>query len=215
MPTSSQHEIAAAGSAPGSDRPTLEYGRSMLFAMQTSAQWGHCYVNSYPVFFAFPKLFYPDGRFIEGWIVFEDRSNVILMEHGWLVSERTIIDPTIVLATDPTQTIHYYPGVVRSWEELEGLENEMFPYVRFSNYGEDGMEHPDYKMAYEAAAQKAHEIIATSSKELIEVRASDITQQQAADLPMLEQDTGMLVIHFNETGASETSWLRAGEVNER
>jgi hypothetical protein len=187
----------------------------MLFGMQTGAKWGHCYENSYPVFFAFPKLFYPDGRFIEGWIVFEDRNNVILMEHGWLVSGRTIIDPTIVLGTDPTQIIHYYPGVVRSWEELDGLDNEMFPYVRFSGYGEDGMGHPDYKTASEAAMLKAREIIAASSKELIEVRASDIAQQQAANLPTLEQDAGMLVIHFDDAGASETSWLRAGEANER
>jgi hypothetical protein len=154
-------------------------------------------------------LFFPDGLFIEGWITFEDSLHVVMMEHGWLASSTTIIDPTIVLATNPTQTIHYYPGVARTWQELDALNNEMFPHVRFSNYGDDGMGHPNYRAAMEAAIQKAQDLLALagSSKQLVEVRASDITQQRETDLPMLHQEPGMLMIRCNEHGTSEASWL--------
>lgn len=210
----SQQDLPHVGNDAEPASPVLDYGRSMLYGMQTGAQWGHCYENIYPVFFAFPAVFYPHGHFIEGWIVFEDQRNIILMEHGWLVSGEFIIDPTIVLGTNPTQTIRYYPGVTRSWEELDALENEMFPHVRFSDYGEDGMGHPGYKAAYDAALEKAQAIRAVSGKELIAVRASDIAEQQWAGLPTLEQDAGMLVIRLNESGTSETHWYKHEEKRE-
>lgn len=193
------------GSASGDGKHVLDYGNSLLYALRTGAEWGHCYENIYPVFFAFPQVFYPHGQFIEGWIVFEDQSKVILMEHGWLLSGKRIIDPTVVLATDPDQVIHYYPGVLRSWEETDALENELFPYVRMSSYGEDGMGHPGYKAAYEAAVQQARARVSASGKELLEVRASDISEQHETGV-MLEPEAGkgsgvvMLVLKPHDQG---------------
>jgi hypothetical protein len=175
--------------------PALDYGRSFLCALQTGAQWGRCYDNAYPVFFAFPALFYPYGTFVEGWIVFEDRRRVVLMEHGWLVSGKRIIDPTIVLVMNPTRPIYYFPGVVRSWEETDALENELFPHVRFSSFGADGMGHPGYKAAYDAALQQAQAMITTSGgKELIEVRATDVAEQRGAEVILDEEERGNGVV---------------------
>ena len=76
------------------------------------------------------------------------------MEHGWIISKGRLFDPTIVLVTMPDQPITYFPGVIRTYAEMEALENEFFPHVRFEDYGEDGMQHAGYRAAYEAA--KAH-----------------------------------------------------------
>ena len=159
-------------------RQQLDYPLSLLIALQTGARSGHCYESAYPAFFACPDLFYPNGKFVEGWVVFEDASRVVLLEHGWLVAGKRIIDVTLVLQLAPCQPVHYFPGVVRSWAETDALNNELFPHVRFSTYGEDGMKHPGYLAAYEAASRKARELMAPGN-ELIEVRATDSASQES------------------------------------
>jgi hypothetical protein len=155
---------------------------SFLIAMQIGAVFGHCYENAYPAFFACPALFEPDGLFVEGWIVFEESNQVILMEHGWLLSNNgRIIDPTIALAIAPGQPVYYFPGVVRTRAELETLENEFFPHVRFESYGDDGMGHADYHAAYEAAQEKA-KFLLTEGKTFREVRATMMEAQSAPAL---------------------------------
>jgi hypothetical protein len=152
-----------------------DYALSLMIALTTGARFGYCYQNAYPAFFAFPQLFNPHGLFVEGWIVFEDQGRVVLMEHGWLVSNRKhLVDPTIVLALDYGQPLYYFPGVFRSWQETDALDNELFPHVRFSDYGADGMGHPGYREAYETAWHKAHSLL-TPAKEFIEVRASEVS----------------------------------------
>jgi hypothetical protein len=152
--------------------PVLAYAQSSIMGLYINAEWGHCYENCYPALFAFPEVFHPHGLFIEGWIVFTDSGKVVLMEHGWLVRGIQLFDPTIVLVTMPDQPIAYFPGVTRTWPEMEALENELFPHVRFEDYGEDGMQHPGYKAAYEAA--KAHALaMLTDGQELIEVKAGE------------------------------------------
>jgi hypothetical protein len=82
------------------------------------------------------------------------------MEHGWLVSGAQLIDPTLVLSLVPDRAVFFYPGVIPSWSETDGLENELFPHVRFSGFGEDGMGHPGYRSAYEAAWQRLRAAVA-------------------------------------------------------
>jgi hypothetical protein len=167
-----------------------DYALSFLISAQAGAVWGHCYENAYPLFFAIPTLFEPHGLFVEGWIVFEDAGRVVLMEHGWLVSGERIVDPTIVLAVEFGQPVYYFPGVFRARAELEALENEFFPHVRFSDYGDDGMQHAGYRAAYEAAQQKARELL-VDGKNLVEVRATALVPQdedvekQAFELSMI------------------------------
>src|SRR5437667_10626788 len=83
-----------------------DYAISLLIAEHLGAVWGHCYENSYPAFFACPTLFEPDGLFIEGWIVFEYNNEIVLMEHGWLMSGHQIIDPTSVLVLELGQPLY-------------------------------------------------------------------------------------------------------------
>lgn len=158
-----------------------DYTLSLLLSMQTGAIWGHCYENAYPLFFAIPTLFEPHGLFVEGWVVFEDASRVVLMEHGWLMSGEHIVDPTMVLTVDFGQPVYYFPGVFRARAELEALENEFFPHVHFSGYGDDGMKHPGYRAAYDAAQQKARSRL-SEGKTLVEVKATLIAaQDEVAD----------------------------------
>ncbi len=156
-----------------------DYGLSWLVALQTGSVWGHCYENSYASFFAFPALFDPSGRLIEGWMVFEEPDRVVLMEHGWLAGGSHIIDPTIVFAVNPGQPVYYFPGVERGRSELERLENQFFPHVRFCDYGADGMGHPGYRAAFNAAHQKAR-LLCSSGKALSCVRATMLGPQEEA-----------------------------------
>jgi len=158
-----------------------DYHLSLRIALSMGARFGYCYENAYPAFFAFPQLFEPHGQFVEGWIVFEDADQrVVLMEHGWLVSNTGHkVDPTIVLALDSGQPLYYFPGVARSWQETDALENELFPHVRFCGYGEDGMGHPGYRAAYASALHMAQSRL-TPAKEFVEVRASTVSADPAS-----------------------------------
>ena len=166
--------------------------------------WGHCYENVYSAFFAIPDLFSPDGTFVEGWLVFEDGEHrVVLMEHGWIVSNNQhIVDPTIVLMIGPAQPLFYFPGVVRSWLETDALNNELFPHVRFSSFGEDGMGHSGYKGAYAAAQRQAHTLL-TPAKQFIEVRASDISTEAMKTEVSTAMAAVLLVVHQQETGGGQ------------
>jgi len=181
-----------------------DYALSLMIALSIRAQFGYCYRNAYPAFFAFPQLFEPRGQFVEGWIVFEDQGRVVLMEHGWLVSNRRhLVDPTIVLALDNGQPLYYFPGVVRSWQETDALNNELFPHVRFSDYGTDGMGHPGYRAAYEAARHQAHSML-TPAKKFIEVRASEVS----ADPQGGEEAAGMAAVVVVAPRQNQEGWVR-------
>jgi hypothetical protein len=47
------------------------------------------------------------------------------------VSGAQLIDPTLVLSLAPDLAVFFSPGVIPSWSETDGLENELFPHVRF------------------------------------------------------------------------------------
>ncbi|GCE31983.1 hypothetical protein KDA_74670 [Dictyobacter alpinus] len=175
-----------------------EYMLSFFISMQVGAVWGHCYENAYPLFFAIPELFDPHGLFIEGWIVFEDTDRVVLMEHGWLLSrQQYIVDPTIVLAVEISQPVYYYPGVSRARAELEALENEFFPHVRFSGYRDDGMQHAGYLAAYESALQKARSML-SEKKTFVEVKATLLPSQD--EVVSQSSDFGVIVVQRNGGG---------------
>ena len=57
------------------------------------------------------------------------------MEQGWLVSGAQFIDPTLVLRLTFDLAVFFSPGGIPSWSETGGLENELFPHVRFSGSG--------------------------------------------------------------------------------
>lgn len=180
---------------PPKDAPRLAYAQSSLMAIFTNAEWGHCYENCYHGLFTFKEALYPDGVFIEGWIVFTDQEHVVLMEHGWIVRRARIYDPTIVLVTMPDRPIAYFPGVTRTWEEMEALENEFFPHVRFEDYGEDGLGHTGYKAAYEAATAYARSLLA-DGETFLEIKAG----APAIHIETSEEDAGSAVLIIMRKG---------------
>lgn len=120
-----------------------------------------CFDNAWKTFRSFPDTF-RHGRFVEGWIVFDMEHEVVLNEHGWCeLADGRIVDPSILLLVDPEQPVYYFLGVTRSWEDIEALLREdegkdiLLPHVRFDGkYGADGLGHPSYRAAHEAARHK-------------------------------------------------------------
>jgi hypothetical protein len=131
---------------------------SLRVAITIGADPNTCFDNTWRMFIQyFPEIFKPHGSFLEGWWVIDLPDQVVMNEHGWAeFPDGTIVDPTVVLLVDPDTPIYYFPGVTRTWEEVEALvqAEKWFPYVRFGAYGEDGLGHPGYKAAHDAAKQK-------------------------------------------------------------
>jgi hypothetical protein len=131
---------------------------SLKAAITIGADPNTCFDNTWRMFIRyFPGIFKTHGTFIEGWWVIDLPDLVVLNEHGWAeLSDGTIVDPTVVLLLDPDIPVYYFPGVARNWQEVDTIvrEEQWFPYVRFGAYGEDGLGHPAYKAAHDAALQK-------------------------------------------------------------
>jgi hypothetical protein len=157
----------------------LAYSTSFLMALLMGARPNCCFDNAWRLFLrSFPEVFYPDGKFIEGWYVLDFPEKVVMNEHGWCeLPDGTMLDPTVVLMVPPDQPVFYFPGVTRSWEEVHTLvqEEQWFPYVRGAEYGEDGLGHPGYRAAYEAAKRKVAELANAASppKTQVYLRAQD------------------------------------------
>jgi hypothetical protein len=130
---------------------------SLYALLAIAAQPNHCFENAWRTFLSSPKHF-KQGRCVEGWIVFDLEREVVLNEHGWCeLQDGTIVDPSILFLVDPDQPVYYFPGVTRDWQEMQTLVQGqcIFPYVRFDGkHGADGLGHPRYKAAHEAALRK-------------------------------------------------------------
>ncbi len=141
----------------------IAYDFSRALALLIGARPHECFVNAWSAFIECADLF-RGGTFVEGWLLIECETEVLVIEHGWLIqSNGWIVDPSIVLLVEDHQQVQFFPGVRRTWTETEALDGELFPYVRFDGrHGADGFGHPDYKAAYETAVQAAT-VLATSS----------------------------------------------------
>jgi hypothetical protein len=164
---------------PGSDNPTgaqreavLEWELSQVVALASEAVPRRCTTNAWRALICLPVVFFPHGEYVEGWIVYETGTQVVVVEHCWCElapgQTRHIVDPSIVFLVERGQPVQYFPGVRRSWKETEALEGEWFPHVRFGDYGEDGMGHPAYRAAHDEAVRKGTELadISAPPKEL-------------------------------------------------
>lgn len=137
----------------------LAFARSLSLALAIGAEPNTCFDNVLRMFKDFPEIV-AEGRMVEGWYVVDLDDEVVVNEHGWCeLADGRIIDPTVVLLLSPSQPVYYFPGVQRSWQEVHDLvqkDDVFFPYVRCEGtYGEDGLQHPVYRAAHEAARQKA------------------------------------------------------------
>lgn len=161
----------------------LAYDVSHQLALLMGADPNGCFDNILDLFLRyFPDVFAELGTLWEGWYVVDLDDEVVINEHCWVeLPDQTIIDPTVTLLVSPSQSVYYFPGVSRYWQEVNDLVQQKrdvwFPYVRGSGlYGEDGFGHPSYKAAYEAARQKVYSLAqATESpKKMTFLRAQDL-----------------------------------------
>jgi hypothetical protein len=138
----------------------LDYDVSLSVALIIGAGPNTCFDNMLGMFLNyFPDVFSQVGKFIEGWYVIDLEDEVVVNEHGWCeLPDGRIIDPTVVILVSPNLPVYYFPGVERTFQEVKAIVQKgevMFPYVRDEGcYGKDGLGHPAYKAAYDAAKHK-------------------------------------------------------------
>lgn len=187
----------------------LAYDSSLKAALAIGAQPNTCFDNVLDLFLVyFPDVFVSYGSFVEGWYVVDLDDEVVINEHGWIeMPGGKIIDPTVTLLVSPEQPVYYFPGVERSWREVKDIVQKRdvwFPYVRaVGTYGPDGLGHPAYKAAHDAATEKVFSLANASqpSKKMTFLTAQDLSDDQ--------RDMGMSVQVFvvapdqNEEGQSD------------
>lgn len=164
---------------------SLDYGVSLDMALAIGAGPNTCFDNVLDMFRYFPDVFSVYGKLIEGWYVVDLEDEVAMNEHGWAeLPGGKIIDPTVVLLIPDARPVYYFSGVERSWQEVKAIASKKdawFPYVRGAGtYGEDGLGHPAYKAAFEAARQKVFDLAQRSnpSKSMTFLTAQDLDNDQ-------------------------------------
>ena len=135
---------------------TLEtYNFSALVAFLAGSQPNACFKDAWEALINLPQWF-RHGTYVEGWIVIELASEILVIEHGWcMLPDGRVVDPAIVFLIGPEQSVIYFPGVAYTWEETLAFEGELLPHVWETSKGGDGMQHPAYKAAYEEALKIA------------------------------------------------------------
>jgi hypothetical protein len=138
-------------------RDDVELDLSRKVAEVIHAQPCQCAMNSWRALIHFPDLFQQGGQLIEGWFVIETADCITLNQHMWCeLANGRIVDPSVLLLVPPTTPVYYFAGLARSWEQARALEGQWFPHVCFDGtHGSDGLGHPGYKAAREAARRKA------------------------------------------------------------
>lgn len=169
----------------------IAYEVSLAVALATGSLANYCYANAWHAYEALAE--WPDLLVVEGWIVLEQATQVTLIEHCWLErsSPSLIVDPSMVLLV-PQRLIHwahYFAGIRRARAEMHQLSCRDLPYVRSSgNYGPDGLEHADYRAAYDAAYDRATQLArAASPKKPVVIQPSAAPATEEARLELVVQ----------------------------
>lgn len=176
-------------------RDTLLVALSRQIAAAIHAQPFRCALNAWRTLIEFPELFRQDGRLVEGWFVIEEDERVTLNEHVWCeLANGQIVDPSVLLLVPETTPVFYFPGLTRDYAETEALEGEIFPHVRFDGlHGADGLGHPGYKAAREAARRKAY-ALALARKPPKALQFLTARDMEEANPPEIESVTAPLVV---------------------
>ncbi|HEY7417680.1 MAG TPA: hypothetical protein VH593_21030 [Ktedonobacteraceae bacterium] len=185
-------------------RDYLDYEFSRFVAHVTGAEPNTCFDNVLSLFMTFSSyVLASGGKMVEGWYVIDLEDEVVTNEHAWYeFPDGKILDPTTVLLVPREQPVYYFPGVHRSWQEVHDILHQegdtYFPYVRCVGiYGEDGLGHPVYKAAYEAAREKVFSLSMTNSP------PKRMTFLTAQDLEHDQQGMGISIHVFPDLSASE------------
>ncbi|GCE09214.1 hypothetical protein [Dictyobacter aurantiacus] len=161
---------------------------SLLFARAMRANPNTCFSNVIDMMVHYlPEAFSAAGKLVEGWYVVDLEDEVVINEHGWYaLPDGQILDPTVVILVPPDRSVYYFSGVERTYQEVNMIlqqKEAWFPYVRcVGTYGEDGLGHPDYAAAYEAARKKALALAhaSTPPKHMTFLTAQDLEGPQEA-----------------------------------
>lgn len=89
-----------------------------------------------------------DAVYVEGWAT---TKTFITIEHGWLETEKSIIDPTLYSG----QLIRYFPALrfdrVEAWKLLKGMGSEIYQPFAWHCWGWGGGDNAEYMAAFQAA----------------------------------------------------------------
>ncbi len=146
----------------------LAYEWSLAVALATEAVPNYCYANVWHAITELVEL--SEALLVEGWVVTEQESQVLLIEHCWCERTNSIIDPSLVLLMRCGQPVRYFSGIQRNLPEVRTLVCKQLPRVcSIGTYGRDGMKNTDYRAAYQAAYRYASSLVSTgdSMKQLI------------------------------------------------
>jgi hypothetical protein len=132
-----------------------------------------CYANAWRAIETQEE--YRDATYVEGAAV---RDHVLVLEHGWIVREGEIIDPTL-----PDGDLAYFPGL--QFEGRKGLEGTWripgllesgLKLPVFYRFGWGGVASPEFRNAMVAAYRFAgHDLVAESY-----LRAAERAREQPA-----------------------------------
>jgi hypothetical protein len=136
----------------------LDIETSLFVAASIAAEPNACWGNAWDALVDFPDFFL-GGAYIEGWLVIETETEIHIIEHGWChMADRCVVDPTIVFLAGDWRTACYFAGYRLSSCQVAQIATGRtipLPVVRNSGYRENGLEHADYRCAYEAARKEA------------------------------------------------------------
>jgi hypothetical protein len=134
---------------------SYDYPVSVALAQRTHAEPYRCWRNAVIALLASGKLF-ARASYIEGWIVLPRPAIIEIVEHGWIVADQRIIDPSLALIEPLEQPVFYFAGLQLSYDELpDRLQGKILPLVCHSSYGADGMGFPGYQDASIQARRRA------------------------------------------------------------
>lgn len=170
----------------------LDSDTSLVLAEIIDAQPNTCFDNVLDMLKLFPQIS-AYGWFVEGWYVVDLADEVVVNEHGWYeLPNGRILDPTVEILVPSGRPVYYFTGVKRSWKQVRAILRKKgdiwFPYVRaVGTYGNDGLKHPTYKAAHDAALQKVYSLASTTHP------PKKMTFLTAQDLLSMQEHTGISV----------------------
>lgn len=143
----------------------LDYDLSVQVAGLIHAHKNQCWRNARIALLHLPGLFL-FARYTEGWLVVPDIHEIQIVEHGWMQNGRDrIVDPSVVLLAPKEQSLEYFAGVSVSWFHMREIPLEWpLPLIHLASPRGDGLDHPEYKAAYDAALARAEQLAQESGK---------------------------------------------------
>jgi hypothetical protein len=143
----------------------LDYDLSLQVADLIQARKNQCWHNARTALLHLPGLFL-FANYTEGWLVVPETHEIQVIEHGWLESVGgRIVDPSIVLLAPKEQPLEYFASLRVSWFQMREIPAQWpLPLAHLASQHDDGLDHPDYKAAYNTALAYAEHLAQEAGK---------------------------------------------------